>query len=52
MWWGQSFGKNTSNLIKGKDELDYDVMIDYLVANKMVVNLNMFITGMKHQIRG
>ena len=33
-------------------ELDYDVAIDYLLVNKMIVNFNMFSTGMKHRIRG
>ena len=39
-------------MIKCRDELDYDVAIDYLLVNKMVVNFNMFSMGMKHRIRG
>ena len=38
----QSFSKNISNLVKGRDILNLEISILYLLANEMEIYLNVF----------
>ena len=48
----QGFGKNISEIVTARDELDPQSTPKNTAPHIMVVNLNVFGSGMKHRIRG
>ena len=48
----KAFSKEISQLIMCGDELEHHITPENLLTNKMVVNLSVLGTGMKHRISG